>query len=135
MLSDLMMVFIVLVVALVGFTMTKNSFSVLEQMTNQQKEKNEGIVDVVTIAKNQTELTDAAIKNLNIKEHRAQYNTIHDKMEQWLSAKMVDQVKLLSHKLSSNADMTEVSKMIGDINAMKTFKTALDDCSKFVDSH
>ena len=135
MLSDLMMVFIVLVVALVGFTMTKNSFSVLEQMTNQQKEKNEGIVDVVTIAKNQTELTDAAIKNLNIKEHRAQYNTINDKMEQWLSAKMIDQVKLLSHKLGSNADMAEVSKMIGEINAMKTFKTALDDCSKFVDSH
>ena len=129
------MVFIVLVVALVGFTMTKNSFSVLEQMTNQQKEKNEGIVDVVTIAKNQTELTDAAIKNLNIKEHRAQYNTINDKMEQWLSAKMIDQVKLLSHKLGSNADMAEVSKMIGEINAMKTFKTALDDCSKFVDSH
>jgi hypothetical protein len=135
MLSDLMMVFIVLVVALVGFTMTKNSVSVLEQMTNRQKEKNEGIVDVVTIAKNQTEMTDAAIKNLNIKEHRAHYNTINDKMEQWLSAKMLDQVKLLSHKLSSNAAMTEVSKMIDEINAMKTFKSALDDCSKFVDSH
>jgi hypothetical protein len=135
MLSDLMMVFIVLVVALVGFTMTKNSVSVLEQMTNRQKEKNEGIVDVVTIAKNQTELTDTAIKNLNIKEHRAHYNTINDKMEQWLSAKMIDQVKLLSHKLSSSADMAEVSKMIGEINAMKTFKSALDDCSKFVDSH
>jgi hypothetical protein len=130
-----MMVFIVLVVALVGFTMTKNSVSVLEQMTNRQKEKNEGIVDVVTIAKNQTEMTDAAIKNLNIKEHRAHYNTINDKMEQWLSAKMLDQVKLLSHKLSSNAAMTEVSKMIDEINAMKTFKSALDDCSKFVDSH
>jgi hypothetical protein len=130
-----MMVFIVLVVALVGFTMTKNSVSVLEQMTNRQKEKNEGIVDVVTIAKNQTELTDTAIKNLNIKEHRAHYNTINDKMEQWLSAKMIDQVKLLSHKLSSSADMAEVSKMIGEINAMKTFKSALDDCSKFVDSH
>jgi hypothetical protein len=135
MLSDLIMIVGILIAALIGFTMTKNSFSVLEQMTNQQKEKNEGIVDIVTIAKNQTEITETAIKNLNIKEHRAHYNTIHDKMEQWLSAKMIDQVKLLSHKLKTNADMSEVSKMIVEINSMKTLKSALDDCSKFVDSH
>ena len=127
----------ILIVALIGFNMTKNSFAVLEQMANQEKDKGDdgGIVDVVTIAKNQTEMTSTAIKNLNIKEHRAQYNTINDQMEQWVSAKMIDQVKVLSHKLNSKADMSEVAKIIGDINAMKTFKTALDDCSKFVDAH
>ena len=127
----------ILIVALIGFNMTKNSFAVLEQMANQEKDKGDdtGIVDVVTIAKTQTEMTSTAIKNLNIKEHRAQYNTINDQMEQWVSAKMIDQVKVLSHKLNSKADMSEVAKIIGDINAMKTFKTALDDCSKFVDAH
>jgi hypothetical protein len=47
----------------------------------------------------------------------------------------VDQVKVLSNKLKNNASMSEVSTMIQDINAMKTFKTALDDCSKFVDTN
>jgi hypothetical protein len=136
MLNDLIMIAGILVVALIGFNMTKSSFSVLEAMANQDKDKsNDGIVDVVTIAKNQTEMTSTAISNLNIKEHRAQYNTINDQMEQWVSAKMIDQVKVLSHKLNSKADMAEVSKIIGEINAMKTFKTALDDCSKFVDAH
>jgi hypothetical protein len=31
--------------------------------------------------------------------------------------------------------MAEVSKMMNEINAMKTFKTALDDCSKFIDTN
>jgi hypothetical protein len=118
--------------------MTKHSFSVLEGMVETKKKKDSGgddIVDIVTISKNQTEITTEAVKNLNIKEHRAHYNTINDQMEKWVSAKMVDQVKVLSNKLKNNASMSEVSTMIQDINAMKTFKTALDDCSKFVDTN
>ena len=127
-----------LIISLIGFNMTKHSFSVLEGMVENKKKKDSGggvIVDIVTISKNQTEITTEAVKNLNIKEHRSHYNTIHDQMEKWVSAKMVDQVKVLSNKLKNNASMSEVSTMINDINAMKTFKTALDDCSKFVDTN
>lgn len=136
MLNDLLIIVVILIVALIGFNMTKHSYTVLEGMVDKEKSKNEdGVVDIVTISKNQTEITKTAVTNLNIKENRTHYNTIHDQMEKWTSAKMVDQVKILSNKLKNNADMTEVTKMINDINALKTFKTALDDCSKFVDTN
>lgn len=138
MLTNLIIISGILIISLIGFNMTKHSFSVLEGMVDRKKKEDSGggdIVDIVTISKNQTEITTAAVKNLNIKEHRSHYNTIHDQMEKWVSAKMVDQVKVLSNKLKNNASMNEVSTMIGDINAMKTFKTALDDCSKFVDTN
>lgn len=139
MLTNLIIIAGILIISLIGFNITKHSFSVLEGMVEAKKKKDssggDDIVDIVTISKNQTEITTEAVKNLNIKEHRSHYNTIHDQMEKWVSAKMVDQVKVLSNKLKNNASMSEVSKMIGDINAMKTFKTALDDCSKFVDTN
>jgi hypothetical protein len=138
MLTNLIIISGILIISLIGFNMTKHSFSVLEGMVEDKKKTDSGgddIVDIVTISKNQTEITTAAVKNLNIKEHRAHYNTINDQMEKWVSAKMVDQVKVLSNKLKNNASMSEVSTMIGEINAMKTFKTALDDCSKFVDTN
>ena len=138
MLTNLIIISGILIISLIGFNMTKHSFSVLEGMVDRKKKEDSGggdIVDIVTISKNQTEITTEAVKNLNIKEHRSHYNTINDQMEKWVSAKMVDQVKVLSNKLKNNASMNEVSTMIGDINAMKTFKTALDDCSKFVDTN
>ena len=139
MLTNLIIISGILIISLIGFNMTKHSFSVLEGMVENKKKKDSGggddIVDIVTISKNQTEITTEAVKNLNIKEHRSHYNTIHDQMEKWVSAKMVDQVKVLSNKLKNNASMSDVSRMIGDINSMKTFKTALDDCSKFVDTN
>lgn len=137
MLTNLIIISGILIISLIGFNMTKHSFTVLEGMVEDKKKKDSGgdIVDIVTISKNQTEITTAAVKNLNIKEHRSHYNTINDQMEKWVSAKMVDQVKVLSNKLKNNASMSEVSTMISDINAMKTFKTALDDCSKFVDTN
>jgi hypothetical protein len=138
MLTNLIIISGILIISLIGFNMTKHSFSVLEGMVEDKKKTDSGgddIVDIVTISKNQTEITTAAVKNLNIKEHRSHYNTINDQMEKWVSAKMVDQVKVLSNKLKNNASMSEVSTMIGEINAMKTFKTALDDCSKFVDTN
>ena len=137
MLTNLIIIAGILIISLIGFNMTKHSFTVLEGMVEDKKKKDSGgdIVDIVTISKNQTEITTEAVKNLNIKEHRSHYNTIHDQMEKWVSAKMVDQVKVLSNKLKNNASMSEVSTMINDINAMKTFKTALDDCSKFVDTN
>lgn len=138
MLTNLIIISGILIISLIGFNMTKHSFSVLEGMVENKKKKDSGgddIVDIVTISKNQTEITTEAVNNLNIKEHRSHYNTIHDQMEKWVSAKMVDQVKVLSNKLKNNASMSEVSTMINDINAMKTFKTALDDCSKFVDTN
>jgi hypothetical protein len=138
MLTNLIIISGILIISLIGFNMTKHSFTVLEGMVEDKKKTDSGgddIVDIVTISKNQTEITTAAVKNLNIKEHRSHYNTINDQMEKWVSAKMVDQVKVLSNKLKNNASMSEVSTMIGEINAMKTFKTALDDCSKFVDTN
>jgi hypothetical protein len=138
MLTNLIIIAGILIMSLIGFNMTKHSFTVLEGMVERKKKEDSGsddIVDIVTISKNQTEITTAAVKNLNIKEHRSHYNTIHDQMEKWVSAKMVDQVKILSNKLKNNASMSDISSMIQDINAMKTFKTALDDCSKFVDTN
>jgi hypothetical protein len=138
MLTNLIIIAGILIMSLIGFNMTKHSFTVLEGMVERKKKEDSGsddIVDIVTISKNQTEITTAAVKNLNIKEHRSHYNTIHDQMEKWVSAKMVDQVKILSNKLQNNASMSDISSMIQDINAMKTFKTALDDCSKFVDTN
>jgi hypothetical protein len=137
MLTNLIIISGILIISLIGFNMTKHSFTVLEGMVEDKKKKDSGgdTVDIVTISKNQTEITTEAVKNLNIKEHRSHYNTIHDQMEKWVSAKMVDQVKVLSNKLKNNASMSEVSTMISDINSMKTFKTALDDCSKFVDTN
>jgi hypothetical protein len=138
MLTNLIIIAGILIISLIGFNMTKHSFSVLEGMVDRKKKEDSGggdIVDIVTISKNQTDITTEAVKNLNIKEHRSHYNTIHDQMEKWVSAKMVDQVKVLSNKLKNNASMSDVSTMIQDINAMKTFKTALDDCSKFVDTN
>jgi hypothetical protein len=138
MLTNLIIIAGILIISLIGFNMTKHSLSVLEGMVDRKKKEDSGggdIVDIVTISKNQTEITTAAVKNLNIKEHRSHYNTIHDQMEKWVSAKMVDQVKILSNKLKNNASMSDISSMIQDINAMKTFKTALDDCSKFVDTN
>lgn len=139
MLTNLIIIAGILIISLIGFNMTKHSFTVLEGMVEDKKKKDssggDDIVDIVTISKNQTEITTEAVKNLNIKEHRSHYNTIHDQMEKWVSAKMVDQVKVLSNKLKNNASMSEVSTMISDINSMKTFKTALDDCSKFVDTN
>lgn len=136
MLSNLLIITVILIIGLIGFNMTKHSLTVLEGMVDKEKSKNEGgIVDIVTIAKKQSEITKTAVTNLNIKEHRAHYNSIHDELEKWTSAKMVDQVKVLAHKLQSNAEMAEVSKMMNEINAMKTFKMALDDCSKFIDTN
>ena len=138
MLTNLIIIAGILIMSLIGFNMTKHSFTVLEGMVERKKKEDSGsddIVDIVTISKNQTEITTAAVKNLNIKEHRSHHNTIHDQMEKWVSAKMVDQVKILSNKLKNNASMSDISSMIQDINAMKTFKTALDDCSKFVDTN
>lgn len=132
----------VLLAVLIGYYMTSRSLMFLEGMTDPEKKGGGGdggdggaVVDIVTIAKKQTDLTKTAISGLNIKEHRSHYNTINDQLEQWVSAKMIDQAKLLSHKLGSNADMAEITKLMTDMNTMKGFKVTLDDCAKFVDSH
>jgi hypothetical protein len=141
MLSEMTIVVGVLLAVLIGYYMTSRSLMFLEGMTDPEKKGGDSaggggaVVDIVTIAKQQTELTKTAISGLNIKEHRAHYSTINDQLEQWVSAKMIDQSKLLSHKLGSNADMAEIVKMMTDMNTMKGFKVALDDCAKFVDSH
>jgi hypothetical protein len=141
MLSEMTIIVGVLLAVLIGYYMTSRSIMFLEGMTDPEKKGGDdsgsggAVVDIVTIAKKQTELTKAAISGLNIKEHRSHYGTINDQLEQWVSAKMVDQSKLLSHKLGSNADMGEIMKLMTDMNTMKGFKVALDDCAKFVDSH
>jgi len=139
MLSEMTIIVGVLLAVLIGYYMTSRSIMFLEGMTDPEKKGGGGsdggaVVDIVTIAKKQTELTKAAISGLNIKEHRSHYGTINDQLEQWISAKMVDQSKLLSHKLGSNADMGEIMKMMTDMNTMKGFKVALDDCAKFIDT-
>jgi hypothetical protein len=48
---------------------------------------------------------------------------------------MVDAVKTLSHKINSNAEMSEIVKLMAEINSMKEFKATLDDCAKFIDAH
>ena len=143
MLSEMTIIVGVLLAVLIGYYMTSRSLMFLEGMTDPEKKGGGGggggdggaVVDIVTIAKKQTELTKAAISGLNIKEHRSHYSTINDQLEQWVSAKMVDQSKLLSHKLGSNADMGEIMELMTDMNTMKGFKVTLDDCAKFVDSH
>lgn len=142
MLSEMTIIVGVLLAVLIGYYMTSRSLMFLEGMTDPEKKGGGGdggdggaVVDIVTIAKKQTDLTKTAISGLNIKEHRSHYNTINDQLEQWVSAKMIDQAKLLSHKLGSNADMAEITKLMTDMNTMKGFKVTLDDCAKFVDSH
>ena len=143
MLSEMTIIVGVLLAVLIGYYMTSRSIMFLEGMTDPKKNSGGGdggggggaVVDIVTIAKKQTDLSKAAISELNIKEHRSHYNTINDQLEQWVSAKMIDQAKLLSHKLGSNADMAEITKLMTDMNTMKGFKVTLDDCAKFVDSH
>jgi hypothetical protein len=140
MFRDIALVVGILVVALIAYYLNYTGFSYVEAMTDPEAAKKGGggggdIVDVVSIAKKQTEATKTAISNLNIKEQRAHYATINDQMEQWISAKMVDSVKTLSHKITSNAEMAEIVKTMAEINGMKAFKATLDDCAKFVDSH
>ena len=140
MLSEMTIIVGVLLAVLIGYYMTSRSLMFLEGMTDPEKKGVGGddggaVVDIVTIAKKQTELTKAAISGLNIKEHRSHYSTINDQLEQWVSAKMIDQAKLLSHKLGSNAEMSEIMKLMTDMNTMKGFKVTLDDCAKFIDSH
>ena len=135
MLSDLFIITVILIVVLIGFNATKHSYHVLEGMVNKEKSKSEGddsIVDIVTIAKNQAEITEAALNSLNRKEHAKHYGEILGSLSLWTMAKMVDQTKVLSHKLKTKTDMNEISKMISDINQMKTFRTAIDDMIKFI---
>jgi len=143
MFHDIAFVLGILIIVLVGYYLNYASFSYLEAMTDPEAAKKGGgggggggdIVDVVSIAKKQTEATKTAISNLNIKEQRAHYTTINDQLEQWISAKMVDAVKTLSHKINSNAEMSEIVKLMAEINSMKAFKGTLDDCAKFIDAH
>lgn len=139
MFRDIALVVGVLVVALIAYYLNYSGFAYVEAMTDPEAAKKSGgggdIVDVVSIAKKQTEATKTAISNLNIKEQRAHYITINDQMEQWISAKMVDSVKTMSHKINSNAEMADIVKLMAEINSMKAFKATLDDCAKFIDSH
>lgn len=141
MFRDIALVVGVLVVALIAYYLNYSGFAYVEAMTDPEAAKKSGgggggdIVDVVSIAKKQTEATKTAISNLNIKEQRAHYTTINDQMEQWISAKMVDSVKTMSHKINSNAEMADIVKLMAEINSMKAFKATLDDCAKFIDSH
>ena len=140
MFRDIALVVGVLVVALIAYYLNYSGFAYVEAMTDPEAAKKGGggggdIVDVVSIAKKQTEATKTAISNLNIKEQRAHYTTINDQMEQWISAKMVDSVKTMSHKINSNAEMADIVKLMAEINSMKAFKATLDDCAKFIDSH
>ena len=139
MFHDIAFVLGILIVVLVGYYLNYAGFSYIEAMTDPEAAKKGGsggdIVDVVSIAKKQTEATKTAISNLNIKEQRAHYTTINDQLEQWISAKMVDAVKTLSHKINSNAEMSEIVKIMAEINSMKEFKATLDDCAKFIDAH
>jgi hypothetical protein len=137
MFRDIALVVGVLVVALIAYYLNYSGFAYVEAMTDPEAKKagSGDIVDVVSIAKKQTEATKTAISNLNIKEQRAHYTTINDQMEQWISAKMVDSVKTMSHKINSNAEMADIVKLMAEINSMKAFKATLDDCAKFIDSH
>jgi hypothetical protein len=136
MFRDIALVFGALVFVLVAYYLNYTGFAYIEAMTDPETKKSGGdIVDVVSIAKKQTEATKTAISNLNIKEQRAHYTTINDQLEQWISAKMVDAVKTLSHKINSNAEMSEIVKLMAEINSMKEFKATLDDCAKFIDTH
>ena len=128
MLTNLIIISGILIISLIGFNMTKHSFSVLEGMVDRKKKEDSGgdIVDIVTIAKNQAEITQTALDNLNAKENGKHYKEIIGNLTLWTTAKMLDQTKILSHKLSNKADMSEVTKMMSDINEMNTFRTTLE---------
>ena len=145
MFSELTIIVGILIAALIGYYLTSHSFTYIEAMTDPDN-KNNGIgggggggsgniVDIVAIAKKQTESTKTAISDLNIKEQRASYNTINDQLEQWVSAKMIDAAKTISYKVNSKADTDEIIKLMTDLNSMKAFKATLDDCAKFIDTH
>jgi hypothetical protein len=129
MLTNLIIIAGILIISLIGFNMTKHSFSVLEGMVEAKKKKDSGgdeIVDIVTIAKNQADITKTALDNLNAKENGKHYKEIIGNLTLWTTAKMLDQTKILSHKLSTKADMSEVTKMMNEINEMNTFRTTLE---------
>ena len=75
MFRDISFVFGVLVVVIVAYYFNYAGFSYIEAMTDPETNKDGGgdIVDVVSIAKKQTESTKTAISSLNIKEQRAHY--------------------------------------------------------------
>jgi hypothetical protein len=135
MFRDIALVFGLLVIVLVGYYLNYAGFSYIDAVTDPETQKGSDVVDAGSIAKKQTESTRTAISSLNIKEQRAHYTTISDQLEKWVSAQMVEHVKILSHKMTSGASMSETLKMMDEINSMKAFKTTLDDCAKFVDSH
>ena len=130
MLTNLIIIAGILIISLIGFNMTKHSFSVLEGMVEAKKKKDssggDDIVDIVTIAKNQVELTKTALDNLNAKENGKHYKEIIGNLTLWTTAKMLDQTKILSHKLSNKAEMSEITKMMNEINEMNTFRTNLE---------
>ena len=134
MLTNLIIISGILIISLIGFNMTKHSFSVLEGMVEDKKKKDssggDDIVDIVTIAKNQADITKTAIDNLNRKEHRKHYDEIIMNVSLWTTAKMLDQTKILSHKLSNKAEMSEITKMMSDINEMNTFRTTLNSLAE-----
>jgi hypothetical protein len=134
MLTNLLIIAGILIISLIGFNMTKHSFSVLEGMVEAKKKKDssggDDIVDIVTIAKNQADITKTAIDNLNRKEHRKHYDEIIMNVSLWTTAKMLDQTKILSHKLSNKAEMSEITKMMSDINEMNTFRTTLNSLAE-----
>jgi hypothetical protein len=135
MLTNLIIIAGILIISLIGFNMTKHSLSVLEGMVDLKKKEDssggdEDIVDIVTIAKNQTDITKTAIDNLNRKEHRKHYDEIILNVSLWTTAKMLDQTKILSHKLSNKAEMSEITKMMSDINEMNTFRTTLNSLAE-----
>lgn len=142
MFSELTIIVGILIAALIGYYLTSHSFTYIEAMTDPENKMNgvgsgggSDIVDIVAIAKKQTETTKTAISDLNIKEQRASYNTINDQLEQWVSAKMIDATKMISYKVNSKANTDEIVKLMTDLNSMKAFKATLDDCAKFIDTH
>ena len=137
MFSDLAIISGILIAALIGYYCTSNTFVYLEAMTDPEKQKKGSSTDVATTAQSISDATNTALTNLNIKENRAHYNTMNDQLEQWISVRMVEGAKNISDKIGADAgaDMTEISKMMADLNALKSFKVALDDCAKFIDTH
>jgi hypothetical protein len=139
MFSEFAIIVGILIAALIGYYLTSHSLTYIEAMTDPENKKNGvgrgDIVDIVAIAKKQTETTKLAISDLNIKEQRASYNTINDQLEQWVSAKMIDAAKTISYKVNSKADADEIVKLMTEMNSMKAFKATLDDCAKFIDTH
>ena len=138
MFSDLAIIFGILIAALIGYYCTSNTFVYLEAMTDPEKQKKGSSTDVATTAQSISDATKTALTNLNIKENRAHYNTMNDQLEQWISVRMVEGAKNISDKIGAGAgavDMAEISKMMADLNALKSFKVALDDCAKFIDTH